>query len=201
MKKKQLTVQLTLILIGLFLFALTYLYYPNIGKDKFITEEPAEKDFVKEEPKETVNIDQSTAFENIEYKGLYDFDKPFKVRSENAYILNDQPDLVYMKNMHVILYLSDNRIIEITSLTGLYNKSNYNCYFEEDILATDGEIIITANNLDLLATENFAEIYNDVNLNYITGSLKADKVEYNFETKNFKVSMFDDKTIKMKVIQ
>ena len=106
-----------------------------------------------------------------------------------------------MKNMHVILYLSDNRVVEITSLRGRYNKENYNCFFEQDVLATDGEIIITAKNLDLLATENIMKIYNDVNLDNATSFLQADKIDYNFETKYFKVSMFDDKAIKMKVIQ
>ena len=52
-----------------------------------------------------------------------------------------------------------------------------------------------------MATENSVEIYNNVILNYTTGSLRADKIDYNFETKYFKVSMFDDKTIKMKVIK
>ena len=140
-------------------------------------------------------------FENIEYKGLYDFDKPFKVKSKNAFILNEEPDIVYMENMHVILYLDDNRIVEITSQKGRYNKSNYNCYFGNDIVATDGDTLITAQNLDLLAAENFVEIYNDVSLDYTTGSLKADRIEYDFKTKNFKVSMYDDKTIKMKVVR
>ena len=106
-----------------------------------------------------------------------------------------------MKNMYVILRLNDNRVVEITSLKGRYNKENYNCYFEEDVVATDGDIRITAKNLDLLATENFVQIYNNVNLYYPTGSLRADKIDYNFETKYFKVSMFDDKKIKMKVIR
>ena len=33
------------------------------------------------------------------------------------------------------------------------------------------------------------------------GLIIADKIDYNFETKNFKISMFDDKAVKMKVIQ
>ena len=137
----------------------------------------------------------------MEYKGLYDFDKPFKVKSKEAYVLNEEPDIVYMKNMHVILKFSENRIIEITSLKGSYNKSNYNCFFEQDVHATDGEIKITADNLDLLATENFVKIYNDVNLDYASGYLQADKIDYDLETKHFKVSMFGDKAIKMKVVQ
>jgi lipopolysaccharide assembly outer membrane protein LptD (OstA) len=69
------------------------------------------------------------------------------------------------------------------------------------VRAVDGETIITAENLDLLATKNIIEAYNNVNLDNATGSLQADKINYNFDTKHFKVSMFSDKAIKMKVIQ
>ena len=196
MKKKQRGVQFILVSIGLFLIIVTYFYYPSIQKDKILKDQSVNKDSQKVE-----NIDQSTSFENLEYKGLYDLDKPFTVKSKEAYILSQEPSIVYMKDMHVILYLSGNRVVEITSLKGRYNKENYNCFFEQDVLATDGETIITSQNLDLLATENIMKIYNDVSLDNATSSLQADKIDYNFETKYFKVSMFDDKAIKMKVIQ
>ena len=196
MKKKQRRVQFTLVSIGLLLFILTYFYYPIIKKDKLLKDQSVNKDFQKVDDR-----DQTTSFENLEYRGLYDLDKPFKVKSKEAYILNEEPDIVYMKNMYVILYLSDSRIVKITSLKGRYNKKNYNCFFEQDVLAVDGETIITAENLDLLATKNIIEAYNNVNLDNATGSLQADKINYNFDTKNFKVSMFSDKAIKMKVIQ
>ena len=196
MKKKQIKLQLVLALTGFLLFFLTYLYYPSINKGKILEDQSVEKDSEKSSEK-----DGTTAFEDMEYKGLYDLDKPFTVKSKKAYILNEDPDVVYMTDMYVILYLSEDRIVEITSLSGRYNKSNYNCFFEENVRATDGETLITAKNLDLLATENFAEIYNDVYLDHGSGNLEADRINYNFETKNFKVSMFDDKLIKMKVIQ
>ena len=196
MKKKQQRIQLVLISIGLLLFVLTYLYYPNIVKDKLLKDQSVNKDF-----KAFGTEDQITVFEDMEYRGLYDIDKPFKVKSETAYILNEDPDIVYMENMHVILYLNDERIINIESDKGRYNKVTYDCFFEQNVKATDGSIKIYAENLDLLATENFAEIYNNVNLDYATGYLLADKIDYNFETKYFKVSMFDDKAIKMQVIR
>ena len=144
---------------------------------------------------------KSTAFESLEYKGVYDLDKPFKVKSEKAYILNENPDIVYMQNMHVILYLNDERIVNITSDKGKYNKVTYDCFFEQNVKATDGSTNIFAENMDLLANKNFVIIYNNVNLNYTTGYLLADKIDYDFETKNFKVSMYDDRAIKMKIIQ
>jgi len=44
------------------------------------------------------------------------------------------------------------------------------------------------------------KIFNNVTINYPTGSMiQADKIDYNFQTKYFKVSMYDDERIKMKV--
>ena len=195
MKKKQ-RMQFGLVSIGLFLIIATYFYFPSIKKDKILKDQSANK-----EPQKAEGIKESTYFENLEYKGLYDLDKPFSVKSTEAYILNEEPDIVYMDNMYVILYLNENRIVEITSLKGRYNKENYNCFFDQDVLATDGDTVITANNLDLIATKNIMKIYNNVNLDNITSSLQADKIDYNFKTKYFKVSMFDDKEIEMQVTQ
>ena len=196
MKKKQQGIQLALVSIGILLIIATYFYFPSIKKDKILKDQSIIKETQKAE-----RDDESTFFEKLEYKGLYDLDKPFNVKSNEAYILKNDPDVVYMKNMHVTLYLSENRIVKITSLKGRYNKENYNCFFEQDVIATDGETTITAENIDLIATKSIMKVYNDVNLNNATSSLQADKIDYNFETKYFKVSMFGDKTIKMKVIR
>ena len=196
MKKRQQKMQLVLIFIGFFLILLTYFYYPYMEKNKLLKDQSA-----REYLEKTLEDAHSTAFENIEYQGLYDLDKPFSVKSEKAHILDEEPDIVYMTNMNVVLYLKDERIVRIISNRGRYNKATYDCFFEEDVRATDGETKIFSENLDLLATENFVKIYNSVKLNHSTGSLRADKIDYDFETKYFKVSMFDDSVVKMKVIQ
>ena len=196
MKKQQQKMQLVLIFIGFFLILLTYFYYPYMDKNKLLKDQSAREDLEK-----TLEDAHSTAFENIEYQGLYDLDKPFSVKSEKAHILDEEPDIVYMTNMNVVLYLKDERIVRIISNRGRYNKATYDCFFEEDVRATDGETKIFSENLDLLATENFVKIYNNVKLNHSTGSLRADKIDYDFETKYFKISMFDDNVVKMKVIQ
>ena len=196
MKKKQKRIQIILISIGLFLIIATYFYYPHINKVKFIENQNAQKDLDN-----VTGNDQTTFFENIEYQGLYDLNKPFTVKSEKAYVLNEEPDVLYMTKMNIIMYLRDGRIVSIISNKGRYNKATYDCFFEEDVRATDGEVKIFAQNLDLLAIKNSVEIYNDVSLNYPTAFLQADKIDYDFETKYFKVSMFDDKAVKMKVIK
>ena len=75
--------------------------------------------------------DQSTSFENVQYKGLYDVDKPFTIMSEEAYILDEEPEFVYMTNVHTILYLTDERIVNIRADKGKYNKVTYDCFLNK----------------------------------------------------------------------
>ena len=195
MKRKQQKAQLVLISIGLLLILLTYLYYPYMNKNKLQDDQ-----FVQKDSEKTLNDAQST-FENVEYEGITSTMQRFSVKSESAYILDKNPNLVIMKKMRVELYLKDGRIVTITSDHGKYHKKSHDCWFEENVVADDGETKIFANNLDLLATENFVKIYQQVKLIHPTGTLQADQVDYDFETKYFKVSMFDEKIVKMRVFQ
>ena len=195
MKRKPRNVQLALISVGLLLILLTYLYYPNINKNESLDDQ-----FVQEDTEKTINDAQST-FENVEYEGITSTMQRFSVKSESAYIQDKNPNLVFMENMRVELYLSDGRTVTIVSDSGKYNKETHDCWFKENVGADDGETKIFARNLDLLATENFVKVYQQVQLINPSGTLQADQVDYDFETKYFKVSMFDEKTVKMKVFQ
>ena len=196
MKKKQQNIQIILISIGLLLILITYFYYPYMNKAKLINNPSAKKDL------ERTLEGQSTYFENVQYKGLYDVDKPFTIMSEKAHILDEEPEFVYMTNVHTILYLADGRIVNIKADKGKYNKVTYDCFFKQNVRATDGETKIFSDNLDLLGNESSVKIYNNVSINYPTGSLlRADIIYYDFEKKHFEVSMFEDKRIKMKIFK
>ena len=196
MKQKQKKAQIILTSIGLILILITYFYYPYMKKIKFTDNQVVQKD-----ASNTPDIDQGTSFENVQYEGVYQINKTFSVMSEKAHILNKEPDVVYMTNMHVILYLDNGRIVNILSNKGRYNKVTYDCFFEDDVRATDEETKIFSDNLDLIATEDSVKIYNNVIINYPEASLRSDKVDYDFVKKYFKVSMFDDKAVKIKVLK
>ena len=191
-------VQLSLISFGLFLILATYFFFPKIIENKFFEEE-TDKDRVAKTA--MTDSEKHNTFENVEYKGLYDINKPFKVKSEKAYILIKEPDVIYMTNMHVTLDMDDGRVIIITSDKGTYDKVTYDCFFENNVKAIDGKTTVLAENLDLLATEDSATVYNNVFLTNDKGSLRADKVYYDFETKYYHVSMFNDEKVKIKLIK
>ena len=186
-------VQLSLISIGLFLILATYFLYPKFLKEKTVQDSKITTDITDSEEHNT--------FENVEYKGLYDINKTYKVKAEKAYILIKEPDVVYMTNMHVTLYMDDGRSVIITSDYGRYNKVSYNCFFEINVKAIDGTTTVFAENIDLLTTEDSATVYNNVFLTNDEGSLRADKIYYDFETKYYQVSMFSDKKVKIKLIK
>ena len=191
-------VQLSLISIGLFLILATYFFYPKIIKNKFLKEETVKVGVNKTD---ITDSKERNAFENVEYKGLYDIDKTYKVKAEEAYILIKEPNVVYMTNMHVSLYMDNGRNVIITSDYGRYDKVSYNCFFENNVKAIDGTTTVFAENIDLLATEDSATVYNNVFLTNDEGSLRADKIYYDFETKTYQVSMFNDEKVKIKLIE
>ena len=149
----------------------------------------------------TDNVDESNIFENVEYKGFFKIDSPFTVKSEKARITAEDPDIVHLSEMSVTLYLKNGKDVVITADEGKYNKTSYDIYFVGNVVGRDGETIITSENLDLLASEDIAIIYNNVRLNSNKNSLQADKVEYDFETKFYRISMFDDTRVKIKLIE
>ena len=192
-------IQFSLISIGVLLILATYFLYPKIEKNKLLEE----KKIVKKDKDETVIADKNVAniFEHVEYKGIYNIDTPFVINSDKANITKEEPDIVYMTNMSVIFHLNDGRTVTITSDRGRYNKVTYDCYFENNVRATDGESLILAENLDLLSNKNTVSVYNDVVLTGNKGSLQADKINYDLSTRKFNISMFGDKKVKIKLIR
>ena len=89
----------------------------------------------------------------------------------------------------------------ITSDKGRYNKKTYDTYFEINVRATDGETVVLSDNLDLISSQDSTAIYNNVIItNEAEGSLVADKIDYNFETRYYRISMYNDESVKLKLM-
>ncbi len=156
---------------------------------------------MKKKKETTIDSKKSNTFKNVEYKGLYNTNTPFTVKSEVAHILKSDPDLINMTFMKAIIEMNDGRTIIITSDRGKYNKSTYDSYFEGNVKLTDGKTIVLSENLDLLASEDYAYIYNDVSITSENGFLLADKIDYNFETEKYNISMFNNGKVEAKIIE
>ena len=98
MKENRKLIQIILIFTGLFLIIATYFYYPKINENKL------RGSVIQDKPTDiTDGANKDNTFENVEYKGLYDFDKPFIIISEKAYILSENPNIIYISGNGGIL--------------------------------------------------------------------------------------------------
>ena len=196
MKGNKKLIQIFLVSIGLLIIIGTYLLYPKITQNRL-------KGSVVENEQLATTDDEiaGNKFEELEFRGFYNLDNPFIIISEKAIIAPEDTDIVYMINMKIIIEMNDGRTIVITGDKAKYSKSTYDCYLQDNVRATDGEIEILSDNLNLLSSNDIASIYNNVVVNSKNGQLKADKVDYNFESKYYKVSMFKDERIKIKLIE
>jgi len=195
MKNNDKKIQISLIIFGSLLIFFTYFFYPKINEKKFLkneinTAKPLEI------TKEQVNV-----FKNVTYEGFYNIINPFTIESDDAYILNDEPEIIYMKEMIVTIYMSNGSVVNIRSDKGSYNKVTYDCFFEDNVVASSEETIVYSDNLDMLASEDLVRAYNNVLLTSEKNSLRADNVDYDFENKLYQISMYNNKRVKIKIIE
>ena len=197
MKKNVKTLQILLISFAFLLIILTYFYIPQIEKKKLKEETLKKNETIENSSSETENL-----FEKVTYEGMYQIENPFVIKAEEAKILTNEPSIVHMNSMHVTISLKSGEIVLITSDTGRYNKINYDIFFEGNVKAIHKDTELFSDNLDLLADQQ-ATIYNNVVLSdKNTGFLKADLIKYDFESKKYKISMYENKKkIKAKLIE
>ena len=198
MKTNKKLIQTFLVSLGFLIIFVTYLLYPKIEKNRLkgsVVEN--EQPLIKDKD----NENQGSKFEELEFRGFYNFDNPFLIASEEAIISPENSNIVYMTNIKITIEMNDGRTVIIVGDKGKYNKATYDCYLENNVIASDGETEILSDNLNLLSSKDSASIYNNVVVNNKNGQLKADKVDYNFESKYYKISMFKDKRVKIKLIE
>jgi len=191
------TLQISIISFAFLLIIVTYFYIPKIEEEKF-----EEKALQKNEMNEGDNEKTENLFEKVTYEGIYQIENPFVIKAEKAKILSEEPSIVHMNSMKVTITLKSGEIVMITSDAGRYDKINYDIFFEGNVKAIHKDTELLSDNLDLLSDQH-AKIYNNVVLeDKNTGYLKADLIKYDFDSKKYKISMYENKKkIKAKLIE
>ena len=164
MKTNRKLIQIFLVSIGFLIIIGTYLLYPKIEKNRLKgsvveNEQPLIKD----------NENVGSKFEELEFRGFYNFDNPFLIVSEEAIISAENSNIVHMTKMKITIEMNDGRIVTIIGDNGKYNKATYDCYLENNVIASDGRTEILSDNLNLLSSKDSASIYNNVVVNNKNG--------------------------------
>jgi hypothetical protein len=191
MQKKILTQIFLIIIIFIILLFFYNLYFVDkkIKLNNIITDNIATN----------LDIKNSNILYDVEYFAEDDNGGKYKIKAKIGEIKNNQPDLIFLKDVSAIITFKNSSSINILSNDATYSSTSYNTNFYGNVMATYTDNIILSNNLDLDFGKNLAFIYDNVIFKNLNTKLLADKIEIDLISKNSKIFM-DNKLKKVKVI-
>ncbi len=177
-------IQFSLIIAGIMLFFLTY-YSGNKDKIAEVDKNISSGD-VNKLTKETSNI-----IENVNYIGTNNKETFFELNAAIAEVKYDEPNISQLQDVFVVIKLRDSRTIHIKSDKATFDKISNDCEFFGHVKVTEGDNVITSDNLDLYMSKNLITAYNNVRYNGIKGFLVADKVDMDILNNEANIFMFE----------
>ena len=180
-------------LIQLFIFLILILislsFYINfIKKDK-------STDLKEIELKENSSLLESdnNLIKNLEYNVTFDNNTKYSITAELSELrYEDNIEIVEMQFVTAIFNDKDGIPVIITSKNAIYNNSNYNTKFLNNVKVIYLSNMLLSEKLDINFNENIIKIYENVVYEGLQGMIKADNVELNLITKNMEIFMEDN---------
>ena len=186
---KKITTQLILFFIIIFIIILFLFKY-------LIKTETS--DIKKIELSQNSSKNFSNSIQDIEYKSNDTLGNQYLIKAKYGEILDQNKNLIAMKGVEAQIIFKNYEKIIIVASTAIYNITNYDTNFEDNILIKYGEHEIICNNADLLFMDHKIKLYNNINYHNLNIDLLADEMEIDLLTKNSTIFMNNqDKRIKM----
>ena len=113
------------------------------------------------------------------------FSEPFRVKYSDS---NGKPYTAIGK----ILIDQKNIPLIVTSDQAIYNNSNYNTKFSQNVLVEYLDNTITSNKMDFDFNNNLITIYENVEYDGIQGKVVADSIKINLITKKVEIYMYNN---------
>ena len=136
------------------------------------------KDYIDEKQekggKEILIENENNLIKNLRYDVKFDNNTQYSITAELSEIFyRDNIEFVRMQTVFAKFVDEENVSIVIVSDNAIYNNSNYNTKFSNNVNITYLDNEITSQNLDLNFEENVVTIYNGVIFEGLQGLLKA----------------------------
>ena len=189
-KKKLRFVQLILLIFSLLIIYLTYYNRSNDDKNEIISKSIKEK--VEKQSQSKLSEVDSDVFFNIEYTGLDLNGNRYILKSEEAYLDETKPEVVYMKVVNAVFYFKDNTVLTIWSKKGIYNNKTLDMKFEDEVRAEYLESKLFAGKANYSNSENYLSIFENVKINDIKGNLIADKLLFDISKQKLDITSFNN---------
>ena len=135
---------------------------------------------------------QNNLIQNLKYEVRLDQNNQYIITSDLSEITYENDiEIVKMQTVTAIFIDGKNIPLTITSDKAIYNNSNYNTNFRDNIKIEYLNNIILSDKMDLDFNNNVINIFGNVQYDGIQGVIKTDNIKINLITK--KIDIYMDK--------
>ena len=154
----------------------------------------------KEKPKVEIIIEEEQSTSNSENNLIKNLKYEVKLDQDNQYIItSDLSEITYENNIEIVkmqnvvaIFLDQTNIpLIVTSDQAIYNNSNHNTKFKNNVRIEYLNNFILSDNMDLDFKNDLITINENVEYSGIQGTIKADNVKIDLITKKIEIYMDD----------
>ena len=156
--------------------------------------------YIKEIKKTSAKIDetknqlyeenQNNVIQNLKYEVTLDQNNQYIITSDLSEITYENDiEIVKMQKVTAIFIDGKNIPLTITSDKAIYNNSNHNTKFRDNIKIDYLNNIILSDKMDLDFNNNVINIFGNVQYDGIQGAIKTDNIKINLITKKIDIYM------------
>ena len=132
--------------------------------------------------------------ENNLIEGIQYFSKDIKgntylIESKNGILDNTNPDIIYLVDVKAKISFDENEEIKVTSEKAVYNVSNYNTEFIDNVKLTYDNNKLSCKNIIVKFSENYAMLSGNLVYSNLLTKLYADQMEVDLISRKTKTTM------------
>ena len=176
------------IIIQVILFFIIFLFIALFFFEYLIKPKLAVSSTQKQILSQNLDDNLTNIIQNIEYSSNDSLNNQFIIKAKFGEVMRKKT-LILMKEVEAIVIFSNSEKITITASNAIYNTTNQDTNFKENVIIKYGEQHITCNRVDMQFRNYKVKLYDNVIYNYINTKLLADVIEIDLLTKSSKIYM------------
>ena len=176
------------IIIQVILFFIIFLFIALFVFEYLIKPKLAVSDTQKQTLSLNLDDNSTNVIENIKYSSNDSLNNQFIIKAKFGEVMGKKT-LILMKEVEAIVIFENSEKITITASNAIYNTTNQDTSFKNNVIIKYGEQNITCNRVDMQFRNYKVKLYDNVIYNYINTKLLADVIEIDLLTKSSKIYM------------
>lgn len=138
------------------------------------------------------NVINNISYESQDFEG-----RKYTIKSQKGIVSKDNPNIIEMEKVNAKITLIDQTSITIVSDYAVYDNISFNTKFSKNIEVKHLDHIIKSDNLVLSFEGNQLEAFNNLTYENLDLIMFADKIIFDFKSKNTKIFNFDNSNVKI----